>query len=161
MHVHLVQHGDALSEEQNAQRPLSDMGRATVLRVARFLVACGPHWIDPPIGELRHSGKLRARETTEILGQALCPQVRPTAVEGMQPKDDPAGIRAELESRRDEHTALMLVGHLPHLARLTGLLLTDDAGKSLVRFVNAAILRLSFHGGDWAGDWYVTPACVP
>jgi phosphohistidine phosphatase len=161
MDVYLVQHGEALSEEQDPQRPLSDTGRATVAKVARFLAACGPRLIDPPILALRHSGKLRAQETAEILGQALCPKVHPTAVEGMQPKDDPSAIHAELETRRDERTALMLIGHLPHLARLAGLLLTGDAGKSPVRFVNAAVLRLGFRGGSWAVDWYVTPTCVP
>jgi phosphohistidine phosphatase len=160
MDVYLVQHGEALSEEQDPQRPMSEAGRAAVARVASFLADRGPHLIDLPIVELRHSGKLRARETAEILGQAVCPKVRPTAVDGMQPKDDPSAVHAELESRRDEPAALMLVGHLPHLARLTGLLLTGDAGKSPVRFVNAAVLRLGFRNGSWAVDWYVTPACV-
>jgi phosphohistidine phosphatase len=161
MDVYLVQHGEALSEEQDSRRPLSDTGRAAVARVARFLAARGSSLHDPLIVELRHSGKRRARETAEILGQALCPQIHPTVAEGMQPKDDPSAIHAELESRRDERTALMLVGHLPHLACLTGLLLTGDAGKSPVRFVNAAVLRLGFRNGGWAVDWYVTPACVP
>lgn len=161
MDVYLVQHGEALSEEQNPQRPLSDTGRAAVANVANYLAARGPRLIDPPITELRHSGKLRARETAEILSQALCPKVRPTAVEGMQPNDDPHGIGSEFESRRDERTALMLVGHLPHLARLAGLLLTGDAGTSPVRFVNAAVLRLGFRGTCWAVDWYVTPTCTP
>jgi phosphohistidine phosphatase len=161
MDVYLVQHGEALAEEQDSRRPLSDTGRAAVARVASYLAAGRPHLIDPPIVELRHSGKLRAQETAEILGRALCPQVYPTAVEDLQPNDDPGCIRAELESRRDERTALMLVGHLPHLARLTGLLLAGDAGKSPVRFVNAAVLRIGFRNGGWAVEWYFTLACVP
>lgn len=161
MDVYLVQHGEALSEEQDPQRPLSDTGRAAVANVASYLAARGPRMIDPPIAALRHSGKLRAQETAEILGQALCPRVCPTAVEGMQPNNDPHQTQSELESRRDERTALTLVGHLPHLARLTGLLLTGDAGTPPIRFVNAGVLRLGFRGGTWAVDWYVTPACVP
>jgi len=161
MDVYLVQHGEALSEEQDPQRPLSNAGRAAVAKVTGYLAALGPHLIDPPIVELRHCGKLRAGETAEILAQSLCPQVRPTAVDGLQPRDDPGAIHAELESQRDKCAALMLVGHLPHLARLTGLLLAGDAGKSPVRFVNAAVLRLDFRGGGWAVDWYVTPTCMP
>ena len=161
MHVYLVQHGEALSEEQDSRRPLSDTGRAAVAKVANYLAVRVPHLVDSPIVELRYSGKLRARETAEILGRALCPQVCPTAVDSLQPNDDPGCIRAELESRRDERTALMLVGHLPHLARLAGLLLVGDAGKSPVRVVNAAVLRLGFRGGSWAVDWFITPACVP
>jgi phosphohistidine phosphatase len=161
MDVYLVQHGEALSEEQDPRRPLSDTGRAAVAEVASFMAARGPRLIDPPIVDLRHSGKLRAQETAEILGQALCPRMRPTAVDGMKPNDDPHRIQSELESRRDERAALMLVGHLPHLARLTGLLLAGGAGKSPVRFVNAAVLQLGFRGGSWAVDWFITPACVP
>jgi phosphohistidine phosphatase len=160
MDVYLVQHGEAVPEEQDRQRPLSDAGRAAVAKVANYLALRVPHLSDPPITELWHSGKLRARATAEILGQALCPQIRPRAVEGMQPKDDPGAIRAELESERDQRTALMLVGHLPHLARLVGLLLADDAEKSPVRFVNAGVLRLSYRDGTWAVDWLMTPACV-
>ena len=129
-------------------------------KVADYLAVRVSNLIDPPIVELRHSGKLRAQETAEIFGQTLCPQTRPMAAEGMHPKDDPSQIRSELESRRDQPTALMLVGHLPHLARLTGLLLTGDAHKSPVRVVNAAVLRLGYRDGGWAVDWYVTPACT-
>ena len=161
MDVYLVQHGEALSDEQDPQRPLSDAGRAAVEQVARYFAGRGTGVIDPPIGELRHSEKLRARETAEILGGALCPEVSPTAAEGMRPTDGPHRIGAELESRRDARTALMLVGHLPHLARLTGLLLAGDEEKSPIRFVNAAVLRLGFHDRAWAVDWYVTPSCIP
>jgi phosphohistidine phosphatase len=129
--------------------------------MAAYLAARGSRLVDPPIAELRHSGKLRARQTAEIISQALCPGVRPMAAEHMQPNDDPRRVHCELESRCEEPIALMLVGHLPYLARLAGLLLTGDAEKSPVRFVNAAVLRLGFRGGGWAVDWHLTPACAP
>ena len=49
MDVYLVQHGEAVSEEQDPQRPLSEAGSAAVARVASVLAALGPHLIDPPI----------------------------------------------------------------------------------------------------------------
>ena len=75
MDVYLVQHGQALSDEQDPQRPLSDEGRAEVTKVAEFLGARQSRLIDPPITKVCHSGKLRARQTAEILGRHLCPDV--------------------------------------------------------------------------------------
>ena len=54
----------------------------------------------------------------------------------------------------------MLVGHLPHLARLAGLLLTEDAEEMPVRFGNAGVLKISSGQEGWAVEWYITPACV-
>jgi phosphohistidine phosphatase len=161
MDVYLIQHGEAVSEGQDPGRPLSEAGRAAVTKVATYLAARGRRLIDPPIRAVRHSGKLRARQTAEICAQALCPHVRPEAVDGLAPNDDPRRIQSELEARRDEAAALLLVGHLPHLGRLAGLLLAGDVGKLPVRFENAAAVRLGFCNGSWAVDWYLTPACIP
>jgi len=160
MDVYLVQHGQALSEEQDPQRPLSEQGRAAATKMADHLAALDTHLIDPPIVEVRHSGKLRAQQTAEIFARALCPHGRPTAREGMSPQDDPHLIYEELAAKRERDGALLLVGHLPHLARLAGLLLTGDAKKTPVRFVNAAVLKICPVEDGWAIEWYLTPACV-
>jgi len=41
MDVYLVKHAQAVTEEQDPQRPLSEAGRAAVARVASFLAARG------------------------------------------------------------------------------------------------------------------------
>ena len=160
MDVYLVQHGQALSAEQDPQRPLSEQGRAAATKMADHLAALDTHLIGPPIAEVRHSGKLRAQQTAEIFARALCPHVGPTAHEGMSPKDDPRVIYEELATKREQDGTLLLVGHLPHLARLAGLLLTGDAKKTPVRFVNAAVLKIRPAHDGWAVEWYLTPACV-
>jgi phosphohistidine phosphatase len=161
MDLYLIQHGQALTEEQDAQRPLSDEGRSAATKVAGHLSELGDEPIKPPISEVRHSGKLRAQQTAEIYARALCPHVTPTAHDGMNPKDDPEAVFEVLHAGRGQPSALMLVGHLPHLARLTGLLLTGDAEKTPVRFVNAGVLKLCSTETGWAINWYITPACVP
>jgi phosphohistidine phosphatase len=160
MDVYLVQHGQALSAEQDPQRPLSEAGRAAATKMADHLAALGTRLINPPIAEVRHSGKLRAQQTAETFAQALCPHVRPAACEGMNPKDDPRVVHEELTAKREQDGALLLVGHLPHLARLAGLLLTEDAERTPVRLVNAAVLTIGSADEGWAVEWYVTPACV-
>jgi len=160
MDVYLIQHGQALSAEQDPQRPLSEEGRAATASVADYLAALGTRLITPSIRQVRHSGKLRAQQTAEIYARALCPDVVPEAVEGMNPKDDPRTLYEELTARRERDEALLLVGHLPHLARLAGLLLTQDAERTPVHFANAGVLKISFGPEGWAVQWYVTPACV-
>lgn len=160
MDVYLVQHGQALAAEQDPERPLSEEGRAAAVKVADYLAAQGTELIDPPIAEVRHSRKLRAEQTAEIYAQALCPHVKLATVEGMNPKDDPRVVYRELAAGHDLDLALLLVGHLPHLGRLAGLLLTGDAERTPVRFANTAVLKISSTPNGWAVDWYITPACV-
>lgn len=160
MHVYLLQHAQALYAEQDPERPLSEEGRAAAAKVARYLAELSAQLIDPPITEILHSGKLRARQTAEICAEALCPRVTPAAADGMNPKDDPHAMCRELAARHDLEAALLLVGHLPHLTRLAGLLLTGDAERTPVRFVNAGVLKLGSTQDGWAVEWYVSPACV-
>ena len=98
MDIYLIQHGQALSAEQDPQRPLSEEGRVATARVADHLAALGTRLISPPITQVRHSGKLRAQQTAEIYARALCPDVVPEPVEGMNPKDDPRVANATRRS---------------------------------------------------------------
>jgi len=54
----------------------------------------------------------------------------------------------------------MLVGHLPFLDRLTNLLVTGDAERSVVRFQMGGIVCLVREDQDWAVSWMVTPALL-
>jgi phosphohistidine phosphatase len=161
MDVYLVQHGQALSEEQDPRRPLSEEGRAAATKVASYLAALGERLVYPPLSQIWHSGKLRAEQTAEVYAVHLALELRPTVHAGMKPKDDPAATFEELTALRAGSGAILLAGHLPHLAHLAGLLLTGEAGRAPVRLVNAAVLRLGFRDGSWAVDWYITPACIP
>jgi phosphohistidine phosphatase len=160
MDIYLIQHGRALSPERDPQRPLTGEGRAEVTKVARYLATAGAELIDSPISEVHHSGKLRAQQTAEIFVDALCPHLAPTATEGMNPNDNPDATHTELARKHHLDVAIVLVGHLPHLARLAGSLLTGDAERAPIRFVNAGVLKLGSTPDGWAVEWYVTPACV-
>jgi phosphohistidine phosphatase len=78
----------------------------------------------------------------------------------MKPKDHPTAIYEELRAARDQPGAVLLMGHLPHLSRLAGLLLADDAEKTVVAFVNAGLVKLQPAEGGWVLAGYITPACV-
>ena len=62
MKLYLQQHGDALPEEINHDRPLSERGREDVKLLAKFAGRCGIR-----VQRVYHSGKTRARECPFLL----------------------------------------------------------------------------------------------
>ena len=106
----LVHHGEAADPIVDAQRALTGDGRAAVERLAREAAGRGV----APV-EIWHSGKLRARQTGEAFRLACNPLAGFTMVRGLQPAD-PSDILADRLA--GETRDLLLVGHLPHIARL-------------------------------------------
>ncbi len=149
MRLYLVQHGEAKSEAEDPERPLSDRGVGSVERLARWASQ-----LDLEVGQIRHSGKRRAEQTARILAQRLTPAGGVHAVKGLQPKDDVVPMAATLER---ETADVMLVGHLPFLARLVGRLVVGDADSDVVRFTNAGIVCLSRAENQWTIEWAVPP----
>ncbi|MFI5341544.1 MAG: phosphohistidine phosphatase SixA [Candidatus Methylomirabilales bacterium] len=149
MQVYLVQHGEATPEEEDPARPLTDRGRRDVRRVAERAAA-----LRTQVAEIRHSGKLRARQTAEIFAAALTPVHGIRETDGLGPADDTGKARAEVEAAREP---LMLVGHLPHLRRLASLLLAGDPEREIIRFRNGAIVCLVQGDGHWLLQWVLTP----
>lgn len=130
-----MQHGEAMAAETDPQRPLSDRGVRSVRDVARRASACGVR-----IDRIVHSGKARAAQSAQILADTLaCPDV--SQIEGLSPNDS-----VEQAARRlvdiDSDTSLALVGHLPFLDRLAGLLVAGDPDMHVVAFRNGGLVHL-------------------
>lgn len=149
MDIYLVQHGEAVPESVDPARPLSARGRDDVARVARAVGRMGL-----PVSVIYHSGKPRALQTAGILADAIHPTGGVIETGGLSPNDDPAAAAA-LAGRLREPA--MLVGHLPHLSRLSSLLITGDAAQEVVAFRMGAVVCLSGEGGLWRLRWIVTP----
>jgi phosphohistidine phosphatase len=152
MHLYLVQHGDALSKDEDPSRPLSDKGRQNVGRMAAFLARTRP-----AISRVVHSGKVRAMQTALVFAETLGPgRMVEEAIEGLAPEDSPTLV-ADVVNDWTEDT--MLVGHLPHLARLAGLLLTGDTDETVVHFQPGTVVCLERgeNGDDWIVTWAVRP----
>jgi phosphohistidine phosphatase len=64
----------------------------------------------------------------------------------LAPNDDPAIWVERLEAEADD---LMLVGHLPHLGRLAGLLLTGASDHSVIRFRQGGLVVLERTETGW------------
>lgn len=150
MKVYLVQHAEALSEEQDPDRPLSDAGRRHAEQVARVAAELGVE-----VAEIRHSGKTRARQTAEIMGQALSPPQGVKAISGLSPLDHVGPVAEKLDRASEP---VMLVGHLPFMERLAGQLLAGDAHRPVIGFTNAGIVCLERQDdGGWQAIWILTP----
>lgn len=148
MKLYLVQHGEAKSEKEDPERSLTDWGREEIERVAK---ATKPLGITPSV--IYHSGKLRARQTAEILGKAL--NLTFQQEEGLNPNDP---ILPWVERISQENRDLMIVGHLPFLDKLASYLLCRDENARLILFRYGAIVCLTQKEDKrWAVLWILTP----
>src|SRR5207302_6276576 len=132
--LYLVQHGQAKAEDEHPERPLTDQGASDVDRVARLAV--GQLGVRP--ARVLHSGKTRSRQTAEAWGRLLDTDVEQS--EGLAPNDDPTTWLTRLTTEADD---LMLVGHLPHLARLVGALVTGTPERAIVGFRQGELVGLA------------------
>jgi phosphohistidine phosphatase len=150
MRLYLVQHGEAVPEDVDPARPLSERGHADVRRMAAFLGRAG---VRP--ARIWHSGKRRAEQTAEILAQALAPARPPEARTGLNPKDPIEGIARELGGWDQD---MMLVGHLPFMARLASRLVVGREGASVVGFQPGSALCLERADQQrWTIAWMLRP----
>jgi phosphohistidine phosphatase len=147
--LYLVQHGQAKTEDEDPERPLTDQGVEDVARVANHAVA--QLGVRPT--RVFHSGKTRARQTAEAWGELLDADVEQD--DALAPNDDPTNWLERLRSEPDD---LMLVGHLPHLARLAGLLLIGAADRSVVKFCPGGLVGLERTNTGWMVSVVVPPA---
>jgi phosphohistidine phosphatase len=149
MELYLVQHGEAKSEDEDPERPLTTLGTKEAAKVARRVAERGVK----PDGIL-HSPKLRAKQTADIFSSHL--GVRPVEMQGLKPNDDPKIARDFVES---QSKSPMLVGHLPHLSRLASLLITGNPEPETVKFRMAAVVCL-VKEEKWKIRWLLTPELV-
>ena len=154
MNVYLVQHAQAVSEQEDPERPLSENGRSDIKKVTAYIAAAG----NVTVNDIYHSGKTRAKQTAEVLAGKLIPVRTSKATDGLKPLDDPS-VWAERLAQRIED--IMLVGHLPHLSKLASLLLIQDAEKEIVEFQMGGIVCLGMDDpGKWLIRWMLIPDVV-
>ena len=157
MMLYLMQHAQAVAAEVDPARPLSPEGRAEIERVAARAAQ-----LDLTVARIYHSGKLRARQTAEILGTALrLEESKVEELEGLGPKAraEPLARWLRVETQKQAVGGLALVSHLPLLDRLAALLLTGDEELSVVTIQYAALLALAPKGDGkhFVVQWLLTP----
>ena len=153
MLIYLVQHAEAKRAEEDPSRDLTQKGRLGIEGVAHLLKR-----LKVQVRQIFHSGKTRALSTAQVLASHLRPPAGVSEAPGLAPLDDPAIWSSRLAPMADD---IILVGHLPHLARLAALLLTGAQEKTVINFQMGGVVRLRRMAADqWAVDWLVVPEII-
>jgi len=148
-----MQHGDAVSKDVDASRPLSETGKAQVRRVADLLESHGHR-----PSHVFHSGKLRATQTAEIVAAALAPSLQCEEMGGLGPKDSPDALIDELSERTED---ILLVSHMPLVGRLVDRLVGGAEDNAIVAFLPGSIACLERdEDQSWVIDWFLRPDIV-
>jgi phosphohistidine phosphatase len=150
MALFLVQHGKSLPKDIDTDPSLSEEGALEAKRIAEVARGYGVR-----VSEIRHSGKKRACQTADIFANALDPENGVKAVGGLNPMDDVVAFGGNIGHEED----IMLVGHLPFLAKLTSYLITGTVDRSVFKFQNGGILCLDLDPATrtWAIKWSLMP----
>lgn len=153
MRLYLARHGDAVSAEQDPERPLSRIGRREVSKMAAFMTKAGVS-----AGRILHSGKRRAAETASIYAKALNDGAATEQMDGLKPNDPPSTLLAMIDTFT---TDTLIAGHNPHLSLIAETLLCGGAdGAGLDLTTGAVICLRRGDDGAWRLSWMMTPALL-
>lgn len=150
MALYLIQHGKSLPKDQDPDQGLSEEGITETERMARLAQDYAVR-----VSQIRHSVKTRARQTAEILADALKPQNDIQEISGIKPMDDVAACATKIDP--DEN--VMLVGHLPFMERITSYLITGSIDQPVIKFQNSGIVCLDKdpETQSWFIKWTLMP----
>jgi phosphohistidine phosphatase len=155
MRLYLAQHAEAKSKEEDPSRPLSENGWTTIRKVAKY----SEKHLRIRVTEIIHSGKVRAKQTAEVLAKHLKPTKGITSSKYLEPLANPGFWKDRLTGKTKD---IMLVGHLPHLSKLCGLLLTGNEDKETIGFKLGGIVCLERDEiSRWITQWIVVPEIIP
>ena len=116
MNLYILQHGEAVPKEIDPDRPLSEHGKRDIRILARHMQNMGVQ-----LGNVFHSGKLRAEQSARLIAETLSPEIQPVQTEGLNPNDDPAVIIGDIEQMNEN---ILIASHMPFVSRLCSTLLT-------------------------------------
>ena len=151
MKVYLVRHAEPVRPEVDPSRPLTARGMREMGQVADGLKTR----YGVSVEKILHSGKVRARQTAEIIESRIAEPGASEEAPGLKPNDDTApwvGALAGME--RD----LMLVGHMPFM----GILAAGMTKGPMVQFRTSQVICLEKDGGrGWSLAWSISPDDLP
>jgi phosphohistidine phosphatase len=143
MALFLVQHGKSLPKDIDPEKGLSEEGTEDVKRISDVAKSYGIH-----VSSIKHSGKKRARQTSEMFASDLNPEGGVEVSLGMNPLDDVVPFASTLTPNAD----IMIVGHLPFMERLTSYLTTGSPDNTVFKFQNGGVVCLD---KEPDADWWV------
>lgn len=158
MEVILVRHGIAIDRatpglKSDESRELTPEGIEKTRVVAQGLkkIGCVP-------GRIVSSPLIRAKETAEIVTSVIAPQHEIEIKKYLAPGKPLSNVISWLEKQKSDD--IMLVGHMPDLAELASLLISNTPTLD-IRFKKAAVCCISFYNkcksGTGCFEWLLQP----
>lgn len=148
--LYIMRHAEALSAQENPERPLSELGVEHAKKMAAWLKA-----VNIPIQTILHSSVLRAEQTAAIVAEKL--NITPRAFE---PLHTDASLVALASSIGELESNTLLVGHLPNLDYLSNLLITYDEHCTTLSFLPCAIAAYALTENSCTMEWFVYPDLI-
>jgi phosphohistidine phosphatase len=154
MEIYLMQHGSALSKEQDPEEGLNPDGKARIHASGKALKRMGISF-----DVILSSPKKRSKQTASIVAEEVgFPSdkiIQTEKVKALTPPEETLAILAEYSG----HQRVLIAGHLPSVAEVASLLLTKGP-KVTVEFERGGCCRidvedLTTHAGHL--KWYLTP----
>ena len=140
MEIWVLRHAKAekaTSATPDAERALTPGARKTMRAAARAIAL-----LEPKFDAILTSPLLRARQTAEPVARSLG-RPAPIETDALSPFSDPKEILRKIAKRR--FSRVLVVGHMPHLGRLLGALLTGRP-DTLIELKTGALARIEFAG---------------
>jgi phosphohistidine phosphatase len=140
MNIYLLRHGIAVNAEEttsNNDRPLSPKGSKRMRKGTRGLRRLGLDF-----DAILTSPLARARQTTDIVAEALGLQSRVSVIDALQPSNSVEDLISSLSEYKNRDN-LLLVGHEPLLSETAAFLLTGKKTKALeLEFKKGALCHI-------------------
>ena len=148
--LYLVQHGEAMAKEQDPERPLTERGEADAHHLGAFLARALI-----PVDGIWESGKLRARQTADILSEHLTPGLAPETAEGLGATDPVEPIADQL---RGAGGRILVVSHMPLVGAVAARLVAGVDERPPAAFRPGTALALEWSGEEgWQVAWMIRP----
>ncbi|MCK9224168.1 MAG: histidine phosphatase family protein [Candidatus Muirbacterium halophilum] len=147
MKLYLVQHGVYI-ENENGDKVLSDNGRIETTKAALH----SSEFYNIDVDKIYTSTKTRAIQTAEIIGKVLGDNIEIVIDETLSPDSNTTPWKRMIEDSNDN---IMVVGHLPFLAKLLSIILVTDIDTDILTFKNSCIVCLERTKKGWIIDWVI------
>jgi phosphohistidine phosphatase len=155
MRLYLVRHGEAVQDNRDDFRVLTEEGRKEAAKVAAYLGESGA----VKISKIYHSEKARSKQTAEIFASFIHPKEGLEESEELKPNDDALVWFNKIPAFQE---AIMIVGHLPHIGRLASYLLCGSMEGCAVNFPPAGTICLENDTEErWSLLWFMIPEILP
>jgi phosphohistidine phosphatase len=155
MKIYLMQHGPALSKDQDPEEGLGSEGKEKIHAGGKALKKMGVTF-DAILSSPKKRSKDTAAIVAEQVGFPLEKIIETKNVKAMAPPEDTVQALSELSGAQ----RVLIAGHLPSVAEVASFLLTEGS-KAAVQFEMGGCCRIDVdelptHSGRLR--WYLTPA---